>query len=90
MLDRQLTQFSGRDRLGSILLGLISVGDRVTNLAAIPRSDGKTAMPCALSYFLLGAIAANRSLRAALSTAETTPTSPAGEASTFSDPALLR
>ena len=90
MLDRQLTEFSGRDRLGFMLLGLISVGDRVTRLSAVPRSDGKTALPCALSDFLLGVIAANRSLRAALSSDETTPASAPNERSTFSDLALLR
>lgn len=91
MLDWQSESFSGRERLGYMLLGLLAFGDRVTVLSGLPRADGKAAAPSDVSDFLLGVISAHRTLRAALASeppvrvaaAVTEPKGP-------SDPALLR
>jgi hypothetical protein len=92
MLERRFEDFSGRDQLGYLLLGLLSIGDRVTALSALPRADGGRAEPGKLADFLLGVIATQRHLQRTLSTH--LPVAKAGDPAPVvtlpSDPALLR
>lgn len=91
MLDFQAESFSGRERLGAMLLGLLSFGERVTALASLPRADGKAAVPSDMSDFFLGVIAAHRTLRATLASERPVQVArAASEPQPPSDPALLR
>jgi hypothetical protein len=66
MLDLQREDFTGRERFGHLLLGLLSLGERVTALSAQPNGHGTAAAPSKLADFLLGVIATHRSLHAVL------------------------
>jgi hypothetical protein len=66
VLGAQLEGYAGRERLAEMVLGLISLGDRLAALARVPRVDGGSAGGGPLIEVLLGLLSVRRTLRQAL------------------------
>ena len=74
MITGQLEDFASSERFTDMVLGLLSVGQRVAAVAAIPRSEGAVEADGRLTEFFLGLISASRTLAAHVSCDAAAPT----------------
>jgi hypothetical protein len=84
MLEHRLEDFGDQERLAALVLGLLSVTDRLEMLSRVARSDGRESPPGPLADAVLGVISLGRTLRAVLGPCDQ-PTIPPAEAAGRSD-----
>jgi hypothetical protein len=96
VITGQIEDFSSTERFADMVLGLLSVGQRVAAVAALPRSDGAAGTDGPLADFFLGLISASRTLASHVSCDAAAPTpmgfggEPAAQDVTSDHPGLLR